>query len=97
MSRESLVTTSLAWPAVSGLICRTQSAPVAYPPRFTGRDSFAFVNEVNGSFRKSGFPVRRGCLTTALPSASERNEVGLNHGSSIGCQFRDVRPLLTLR
>ena len=70
---------------------------MAYPPRFTGRDSFAFVNEVNGSFRKSGFPVRRGCFTTALPSASERNEVGLNHGSSIGCQFRDVRPLLTLR
>ncbi|MEY4816356.1 MAG: hypothetical protein RLZZ162_3429, partial [Verrucomicrobiota bacterium] len=40
------------------------------------RDSFAFVNEVNGSFRKSGFPVLRGCFTTALPSASERNEVG---------------------
>jgi hypothetical protein len=65
------------------------------PSLARGWDSFALVKEVNGNLRKSGFPLRRGCLTTAFPSASERNEVGLNHGSSAGCQFRDVRPLLT--
>ena len=58
-----------------------------------GLDSFARVNVVKGNRFNNGFATRRGCFTTAFPSAKERNEAGLNHGSSAGCQFREVRPL----
>ena len=46
-----------------------------------GWDSFALVKEVNGNLRKSGFPLRRGCFTTAFPSAtSAKKEAGGEKG-----------------